>query len=184
MLGLGEECLVHQFLLGNINIAKICQCWHTHLLETVIIKSSVTYLIIIWLTIVLTNEVYACMTILALIMTLIYHYLILKCHAANLLFSTCVSKGFNHKVVFLRHHHELHTLLPVAKTVVFKVLTYKILRGFLFILLGFCKFILHMGLGTLLYTLSLNNVRVALCRCCQKGNRHTGRKNSSFHDYL
>ena len=68
------------------------------------------------------------MTILTLIVTLIYHNLILQRHAANLLFCAWVSKGLNHQVVFIRHHHKLHTLLPVAQAVELEVLADEILR--------------------------------------------------------
>ena len=100
------------------------------------------------------------MTVGTLCMALIDHNLILQGHTTNFLAGSCIGKRLDHQVILLWHHHEFHTLLPVAEAIEFEILANKI---------G-CGFFRHNAVGvarwlskdTLIDIACLNNVRVLL----------------------
>ena len=114
------------------------------------------------------------MTILTLRMAFVDHDFVLQCEVAHILARGSFSKSFHHQVVLIRHHHKLHTFLPIAQTVEAEVLADEVLSTLLILLHRFGNLVCHMILRTLGSALSLYNIRVGLSRGCHKGKRHTG----------
>ena len=73
---LGYQSLANQFLTGNVDIAQIGQCWHTHFIIAIVLERTVQHLIVIHPIITQTLEVDACMTLRADSMSLVNHNLI------------------------------------------------------------------------------------------------------------
>ena len=72
------------------------------------------------------------MTVGTLVMTLVDHNLVTQRHTAHVLSSGSVGKCLHHQVILLRHHHEFHTFLPVAKTVEPEIVTDEITGRLIF----------------------------------------------------